>query len=77
MASASRRSPAPYPQAALSKLLLFNKLEREVRQKVVSEMYERSVAAGDILIREGDTGLGASELYVVKAGKFEVSTRAS
>jgi len=31
--------------------------------------------AGEILIKEGDTGLGASELYVVKAGEFEVLER--
>lgn len=37
------------------------------------EMYEREVKAGEILIKQGDTGLGASELYVVKMGKFEVS----
>lgn len=35
-------------------------------------MYERTVPAGDILIKEGDTGLAACELYVVKSGKFEV-----
>ena len=31
--------------------------------------------AGEILIKEGDTGLGASELYVVKEGEFEVLER--
>lgn len=31
--------------------------------------------AGEILIKEGDTGLGASELYVVKTGEFEVLER--
>ena len=35
-------------------------------------MYERSVVAGDILIKEGDSGLAANELYVVKTGEFEV-----
>ena len=38
----------------------------------MAKMWERSVAAGEILIKEGDTGLAASELYVVKSGKFEV-----
>ena len=38
-------------------------------------MYERPVPAGEILIQEGDTGLGASELYVVKEGEFEVLQR--
>jgi cGMP-dependent protein kinase 2 len=52
--------------------LLFSKLESSLQRKVVSEMYERNVAAGEILIKEGDTGLAATELYVVKSGKFEV-----
>jgi CRP-like cAMP-binding protein len=54
-------------------VLVFNKLEPALQRKVVSEMYERSVSAGEILIKEGDSGAAASELYVVKAGKFEVS----
>lgn len=53
-------------------MLVFNKLEPALQRKVVSEMYERSVPAGEILIKEGDSGLAASELYVVKTGKFEV-----
>ncbi|KIY94555.1 cAMP-dependent protein kinase regulatory subunit [Monoraphidium neglectum] len=35
-------------------------------------MWERAVPAGEILIQEGDFGAAASELYVVKEGKFEV-----
>ena len=38
----------------------------------VQEMYERKVVAGEILIKEGDTGAAASELFVVKSGEFEV-----
>ena len=38
----------------------------------MAEMYERPVSPGEILIKEGDTGMGATELYVVKSGKFEV-----
>lgn len=126
-------------------MLLFDKLQPAVQRKVVREMYERPVAAGEILIKvhslplecnrttfgvkflceqslqktrrvseegclkvlgtcmgvwlpanrfylrtsccwgflrgfsgdlqEGDTGLGASELYVVKSGEFEVLER--
>lgn len=55
-------------------MLVFGKLEQHLRRKVVTEMYERSVSAGEILIKEGDTGMAASELYVVKTGKFEVSS---
>uniref|UniRef100_A0A7S0V7R7 cGMP-dependent protein kinase n=1 Tax=Polytomella parva TaxID=51329 RepID=A0A7S0V7R7_9CHLO len=57
---------------SFAKLLLFNKLETSIQRKVVQEMYERQVSAGEILIKEGDTGLAATELYVVKSGKFEV-----
>jgi cGMP-dependent protein kinase 2 len=28
--------------------------------------------AGEILIKQGDTGIAASELYVVKTGEFEI-----
>jgi len=62
----------PFIENALSKLLLFHHLEPLVQTKIVAEMYELQVPAGEILIKEGDTGLGASELYVVKSGKFEV-----
>ena len=61
-------------QACLGKLLLFDKLEPLVKRKTVVEMYERQVLAGEILIKEGDRGLAASELYVVKSGQFEVTS---
>lgn len=59
-------------QECLRKMLLFDKLEADVQRKIVMEMYERSIKAGDILIQEGDVGIAASELYVVKEGEFEV-----
>jgi CRP-like cAMP-binding protein len=59
-------------QGALAKLLLFNRLDTQIQRKLVAEMFERNVNAGEILIKEGDTGLAATELYVVKSGKFEV-----
>ena len=33
--------------------------------------------AGDILIQQGDVGLAASQLFVVKEGKFEVRVHCS
>lgn len=39
--------------------------------------WTRKVSAGEILIQEGETGLAASELYVVKDGTFEVRTPAA
>jgi cGMP-dependent protein kinase 2 len=62
-------------QECLRKMLLFDKLEADVQRKIVMEMYERSIKAGDILIQEGDVGIAASELYVVKEGEFEVLER--
>ncbi|KAK9810359.1 hypothetical protein WJX72_009382 [[Myrmecia] bisecta] len=62
-------------EQCLGKMLLFDKLDGAVQRKVVQEMYERTVNAGDILIKEGDVGLAASELYVVKSGEFEVLER--
>lgn len=64
-----------FVQGCLSKMLLMGKLEASTQQRVVQEMYERKVTAGEILIKEGDTGLAASELYVVKEGEFEVLER--
>ena len=51
---------------------MFSRLNPELQRKIVTEMFERTVQAGEILINEGDTGLAATELYVVKSGKFEV-----
>jgi CRP-like cAMP-binding protein len=59
-------------QKALSKLLLFDRLEPAAQAKVVEHTWTRSVTAGEILIQEGETGLAATELYVVKSGTFEV-----
>ncbi|GLC39676.1 hypothetical protein PLESTF_000968100 [Pleodorina starrii] len=72
--SAVKAQPEDYSfiENALGRLLLFTRLDPQLQRKIVSEMYERTVPAGDILIKEGDTGLAASELYVVKSGKFEV-----
>ena len=43
-------------QQCLNKLLLMGKLDVAVQRKVVQEMYECKVTAGEILIKEGDTG---------------------
>ena len=59
-------------QNSLGNLLLFNPLGKSAQDKIVEEMWERTVSAGEILIQEGEVGLAASELYVVKTGKFEV-----
>ncbi len=56
----------------MARILLFSKLDASLQRKIVTEMHERTVQAGEILINEGDTGLAATELYIVKSGKFEV-----
>mmetsp|Transcript_18133 Transcript_18133/g.45666 ORF Transcript_18133/g.45666 Transcript_18133/m.45666 type:complete len:726 (-) Transcript_18133:186-2363(-) len=60
---------------ALNKLLLFNHLDKATQRRIVSDMYEKEVKAGEILIQQGDVGVSASQLYVVKSGKFEVLER--
>lgn len=44
-------------QSCLSKLLLFGKVDFGGQRRIAAEMYERTVMAGEILIKEGDTGL--------------------
>ena len=60
----------------MTNLLLFAKLDKFTQQKIVSETYERTVAAGEILIQQGDSGLVATQLFIVKCGKFEVGIAA-
>lgn len=59
-------------QKALSKLLLFHRLDPSAQAKIVEHTWTRTVPAGEILIQEGEKGLAATELYVVKSGSFEV-----
>jgi cGMP-dependent protein kinase 2 len=65
----------PQTQHSLCNLLLFGRLDRAAQAKIADHTWERSVSAGEILIQEGEVGLAASELYVVKSGKFEVLER--
>ena len=69
-------SLACYPsvplQSALASMLLFNRMDKATQKKIVQEVYERPVCVGDILIQQGDVGAAASQLYIVKHGKFEV-----
>eukprot|EP00798_Chlamydomonas_sp_ICE-L_P014176 gene14176-20143_t len=73
-ANAVKAHPEDYPvlENALAKLMLYKRLDPALQRKVVAEMYERLVTAGEILIKEGDTGVATTELYVVKSGNFEI-----
>lgn len=51
---------------------MFERLDKASQHKVVEHCWVRKVSAGEILIQEGETGLAASELYVVRDGSFEV-----
>ena len=62
-------------QECLTNVFLFNHLNAEKQRHIVSGMYERSLPAGEILIQEGNTGIGADEMYIVKSGEFEVLQR--
>eukprot|EP00887_Chlorella_sp_A99_P002633 scaffold6.g2633.t1 len=74
---AAKAAPEDWPfiEECLSKMLLFNRLEPASQKRIVQEMYERPIGVGEILIQEGDMGLAASEMYVVKSGEFEVMQR--
>lgn len=61
-------------QNSLGNLLLFNRLDKPTATRIVSEMFEMPVDAGEILIQQGDSGASATKLFVVKSGKFEAST---
>ena len=71
-ASSALEKDFPFLMEALSKLLIFANLSPEKQATLCSNMYEREIAAGEILIREGEEDAAASELYVVKSGDFEV-----
>ena len=71
-ASSAVEKDFPFLVEALSKLLIFANLSPEKQATLCSNMYEREIAAGEILIREGEEDAAASELYVVKSGDFEV-----
>lgn len=57
---------------ALNSVLLFSRLDDDVKHNIVSNMMERQVNAGDIITHQGDNG---SEMFVVKDGVFNVMIR--
>lgn len=50
---------------SLAKVMIFQNLDDKVQMKIIKEMYERPVKAGEILIREGDTGKRSPFLFVL------------
>jgi hypothetical protein len=59
--------------AAIAGNLLFQGLSLAARQAIVSSMAPQAVAAGEVVIAQGDTD--ASKYYVVDRGAFEVLLR--
>lgn len=57
-------------RSAIESVLLQQQLRPELQERVVSSVWERSVKAGEILIQQGCKA--DDEMYIVKAGKFEV-----
>lgn len=53
-------------------MLFLGQLDKALQARIATDMYERRVPAGEILIQEGDAGSAAAELYIVKEGEFEV-----
>mmetsp|Transcript_3054 Transcript_3054/g.10741 ORF Transcript_3054/g.10741 Transcript_3054/m.10741 type:complete len:729 (-) Transcript_3054:1526-3712(-) len=56
---------------ALTRVLVFAKLEKDVVREVASKMTVRTITKDQVLIREGDEG--DDEMYVVKSGLFHVT----
>ncbi|XP_046434606.1 cAMP-dependent protein kinase type II regulatory subunit isoform X1 [Neodiprion fabricii] len=50
-------------------ILLFRALDKEQMADVLDAMFEKTVEAGDYIIRQGDDG---DNFYVIEKGKFEV-----
>lgn len=59
-------------QECLANVLFFGQLDKALQARIATDVYERRVPAGEILIQEGDAGSAAAELYIVKEGEFEV-----
>lgn len=56
-------------EAAVKNILLFRSLDTEQMQDVINAMFERKVAAGDFVIKQGDDG---DNFYVIESGKYKV-----
>lgn len=50
-------------------ILLFRSLESELMTEVIGAMFEKKVAAGEVVIRQGDDG---DNFYVIESGVFDV-----
>ncbi len=48
---------------------LFKNLDRRHRAVIAKTVFERSFAAGEVIVREGEQGLGA---YMIRSGRVEV-----
>jgi cGMP-dependent protein kinase 2 len=59
-------------RSALNTVLLFSKLQEHVKDAIMTQMYERQVFAGDIIVQQGDIAGDNDEMYVIKEGIFEV-----
>ncbi|XP_050297111.1 cAMP-dependent protein kinase type II regulatory subunit isoform X2 [Anthonomus grandis grandis] len=53
---------------AVRNILLFRSLEKEQMNEVLDAMFERKVAAGELVIKQGDDG---DNFYVVQSGIFQ------
>lgn len=55
-------------RAVLSSIPVFARLERSLLEQLAAAAHEQSYAAGDVIIREGDPGVG---LFIIRTGRVE------
>lgn len=49
---------------------LFSELDKRHRNQIAKTVFSRSFAAGEVIVREGETGVGA---FMIRSGKVEVT----
>ncbi|HET8632199.1 MAG TPA: cyclic nucleotide-binding domain-containing protein [Thermomicrobiales bacterium] len=56
-------------EALVRKIPLFQSLDRRHQETIARTVFERSFAAGDAIVTQGEQGLG---LYLIQSGRVEV-----
>ena len=57
----------------LQSVPLFKDLDRQHQSVIAKTIFERTFQPGDVIVKEGETGLG---VYMIRDGKVEVVQRA-
>jgi cGMP-dependent protein kinase 2 len=57
---------------SLNSVLVFERLDNAIKDRIISNMYLRYVQAGQVIIQQDAIENGADEMYVIKEGTFDV-----